>query len=361
MQQSPITQVGHLFTLVMGAKDALPLRAGEVVSATVLRVNPDNTAAVRVKDTVLAVQTEIPLEPGTTVSLRVERQENTIYLRLAGNSAEGADSVKNALLPLMNSFGKIGSGTESMARLVELLNALPASLKENLPEIAIINRFLVQVEQLSGATLKDAVQNGGVYFESKLRILALGIEADGTSADIEARNIITNDLKASLLRLKETFLSPTVLENARNTVRPDEMIDALNTVLRNIEYYQVQSKMTDSLQFFLPLVWKQLKDGEIILRESDRGKPGERCHSCTITLDLERAGKMRVDLLSQGGYVHINVSAENKAFSQVVQDASELLGQQFSKAGLRLGNLHVHHQDRIEFSGSSASGLSIRV
>jgi hypothetical protein len=234
--------------------------------------------------------------------LRVERQENAIYLRLAGNAVQSADAVKNSVLSALNEFGNMGSGTEAMARLVGLLKLLPLHIQENLSEIDIINRFLVQIDQLGGKTLQDVVRNGGVFFETKLRILALGMEADGTAADIEAGRIIANDLKASLLRLKDTFLSPVIMQCLKDTIRPDELSDALNTVLRNIEFCQLKSKLTDSLWFFLPLIWNELKDGEVILRESDQGRPGGNSYSCTISLDLDRAGKIRVNLLFQGGY-----------------------------------------------------------
>jgi hypothetical protein len=85
-------------------------------------------------------------------------------------------------------------------------------------------------------------------------------------------------------------------------------------VLRNIEFCQLQSKLSDSLQFFLPLVWQQLKDGEIIIREYDRGDPGELSYACTVNLDLERAGRVRVNLAYQSGQVQVTCAAENRSF-----------------------------------------------
>src|SRR3990172_1524478 len=306
MQGSPISQTGQVFTLSISGREVVPLRAGETVTAEVLHAGSDNTATIRLKNTSLDVQADVPLQKGDTLLLRVERQENAVYLRLAGNAVQSADAVKNSVLSALNEFGNMGSGTEAMARLVGLLKLLPRHIREDLSEIDIINRFLVQIDQLGGKTLQDVVRNGGVFFETKLRILALGMEADGTAADIEAGRIIANDLKASLLRLKDTFLSPVIMQCLKDTIRPDELSDALNTVLRNIEFCQLKSKLTDSLWFFLPLIWNELKDGEVILRESDQGRPGGNSYSCSISLDLDRAGKIRVNLLFQGGYVHVN-------------------------------------------------------
>lgn len=347
----------------MSGKEVFPLRAGEIVTAEVLNVGANNDVTVRLKNTVLDVQTDVPLQKGDTLTLRVERQENAIYLRLAGNAAEQqVGSVKGTILAALNRFEGLRPGTEGMAKLVDMLSKLPESLRQNLPEIDIISRFLLQIDNLSGKTMKDMVQNGGVFFETKLRILALGLEAEGAPADIEAGRIIANDLKASLLRLKDAFLAPAVLERLRSSVSPDEVLGALNTVLRNIEFYQLQSKLTDSLQFFLPLVWQELKDGEIIVREYDCGKPGERSYACTINLDLDRTGKVRVVLVYQAGCVHVTFVAENSGFSRLLQDGADVLEQQFRSLGLRLGHLAVHHEPKIRFQRNPADeGLSIRV
>jgi flagellar hook-length control protein FliK len=362
MQSSAISQSGHVLSLYASGREPLPLRAGEIVTADVLSVGSDNAATIRLKNTVLEVQTDVALKKGDTLTLRVEKQENTVYLRLAGNAFEQPDSVKSALVSALSGFEKLKPAAEGMARLVNLLSRLPEPLKENLPEVDIISRFLLQIEHLSANAMKDMVQNGGVFFETKLRVLALGLEAEGGAVDIEAGRIIAGDLKASLLRLKDTFLAPAVLEQVRSRISPDELLGALNTVLRNIEFYQLQSKLSDSLQFFLPLVWRQLKDGEIIVRQYDHGKPGERSYACTVNLDLERAGKVRVNLAYQAGYVHVTCAAENSAFSRLFQDGSDLLAGQFSASGLRLGHLAVHHEPQIDFRRNHApEGLSIRV
>jgi len=350
-----------MFTLTMGAKSAVSLRPGELVTATVLRLDDDAHAVVRIKNADLEVQTDVPLKTGETLTLRVERQENTVFLKLSGRATDEATSLKNAVLAALNKYEGLGSVTEGMTRLVDALNALPNAVRQSLPEIDIITRFLLQLDSLSGATLRNAVENGGVFFETKLRVLALGMEADGGGAYIEAGRIIAGDLKASLLRLKDAFLSPAVLEHVRGRVNSDALIGALNTVLRNIEYYQLQSKLTDTLQYFLPLVWKQLRDGELILREYDTGKPGERTYACTVNLDLERAGKVQASLLKQNGVVHVGCAAENAGFVGVLESGLDLLRERFNNAGLRAGQFTVRHRARLNFDDFQPDGLSIRI
>jgi hypothetical protein len=70
---------------------------------------------------------------------------------------------------------------------------------------------------------------------------------------------------------------------------------------------------------------------------------------------------VRIHLLSQGGYVHVACAAEKSEFARMLQDGAEALKQQFGAAGLRLGNLAVHHQPKIDFESVQPEGLSICV
>lgn len=362
MQNRAVSQSGgKSFTLVVSGSDAVSLRPGEIVTAEVLGLEGDHSVSIRLNDTVLSVRTDVPVQKGDVLSLRVEKQENFDYLRLAGSEAESADAARSDVPPAQGQPGNFMAGAETLVRLLDLLQGVPEELRGNMPEIAVMERFLLPLEQLSGKTLKDAVENGGVFFETKLRILAHGLEIDGPSADLEAKHIIANDLKAALLRLKDTLLRPGFLDLVANSgVDAKAVLDTLNGALKHIEFYQLQSKLTDSLQFYLPLVWKELKDGELILRESDRGQQNERSYSCSIHLDLEGAGRVRVNLLLQAGSVHVSCAAENNGLYGLLRNSSGMLEAQFKASGLRLGSLTIRHEDNVDFDTHRAAGLSIR-
>ncbi|HUJ19133.1 MAG TPA: flagellar hook-length control protein FliK [Nitrospirota bacterium] len=361
MQSSPVPPVGKNLALSVSGNDAFALKPGTEVKAEVVGIGPDNSVSIKVNDSVLTAQSEVQLQMGDLLSLRVERQESVIYLRLAGNTVETADNVKNAILPALENLQDLQPAAEWMLRLSGLLSRIPEDLRMNMPEVDMIDRFLIPLNKLTASALKEAVQDGGVFFETKLRILAMGMEADADAANIEAKHVITGDLKAALLRFKETLLQPGFDEfPSSNALDRKGLLEAVNGILRNIEYYQLQSKLTDSLQLFLPLVWKELRDGELILRQSDRGSPGERTFSCCINLDLERAGKVQVRLLLQAGSVHVSCAAENRTFSGLLQESSSLLEKQLESAGLRLGGLTIQHEARIDFAAHGPAGLSIR-
>jgi len=361
MQSNAVMPAGNKsFTLFISGNDSLSLRSGEVVKAEVLSIGPGNTASIRVNKAVLEVRTEVPVQKGELLTLRVEKQENIVSLRLAGGASDSTDPLISAVLPALKGFQDLAPGAVGLTRLVALLTMLPAGLRENMPEIGVAERALLAMDQLSGQALKDVIQNGGVFFETKLRILAYGMETEGSASDAAARHYIAGDLKAALLRLKETVLYPRFLdETAQSGVKTNDLLDALNGVLRNIEFYQLQSKLTDSLLFFLPLVWEALKDGELVMREVDRG-PGSRTSSCSIYLDLERAGRVRVNLLLRKHSLQVDCAAENDELCRLLRDNSGLLESRIESSGLRLGSLSIHHETTIDFETHRAAGISIR-
>jgi hypothetical protein len=107
-------------------------------------------------------------------------------------------------------------------------------------------------------------------------------------------------------------------------------------------------------------LWKDLKEGEVIMRESDRGGAGERSYSCSVLLDLERAGRVRATLLLQSGHLHVTCAAENRDFLRALNDGAPALADRFAAAGLRVAHLAIRHQETIDFGAHRGEGLSIR-
>ena len=61
-------------------------------------------ATVKLKNMVLNVQTDVVLRKGDALTLRVEKQENAIYLRIGGVACEQADPARNTVLPIMPTY-----------------------------------------------------------------------------------------------------------------------------------------------------------------------------------------------------------------------------------------------------------------
>jgi hypothetical protein len=359
---SSLTGSGLLILQIMGSH-APSLRAGEAVKAEVVSADTERNASIRVQGMVLPVTTELPVQRGDIFSLLVERQEDILYLRLAGTPEwTSGNSVKSPLLPVLERLRELRPAADALERLVDLLVQMPVQLRRSLPEIETMTRFLVPVDRLSARSLKDTVQQGGAFFETKLRILALGMEADGTDANIEARRIIAGDLKAGVLRLKDTMLQEGFFDAlAARGVRPADLLDAVNSVLRNIEFYQLKSKLTESLQFFLPLLWKELKDGELVLHAADRGTRDSRAFSCVINLHLEGIGRTQFNLLLKRGSLQVLGAVESSRFCNLLQENAAIFQKELESTGLHVAGLDFRQEKAIDFGERRAAGLTIRV
>lgn len=359
---TPAPHPGAISTLLIKATTSLRLEIGEVVKAEVLAI-ADNAVSVRIKNSVVKAKTDLSLKIGESILLRVEGRENEVRLRFLGRAEENLSSLKDTILSALNALKTAKPALQDLKTLGMLLNNTPQSVKEAVPELKVLEAFLASSEKLSGAILKETVQNSGVYLETKLRLQVVQQEAGGLpGGKSEGEALIRNDAKAALLKLGEALQKPDVAEQLQSRgIDAQGLRGAVENLLKNIEVSQLQSKLNDSLHVFLPFVWKELKDGEFIFRETEQGGRGERSHSCTLNLDLERAGKVSSHVLFLSGQVHVNITTENGAFSDLLERGAEMLRSQFASAGLSLGSLRVRHEPKVDFNAPPQEGLSIKV
>jgi len=361
MQLPPISQAGQDFNVIISPKNAIVLTLGEVVQAEVLTVT-DTAVAIRMKNTVLEARTNVPLKEGEIVSLLVEGKDNEIRLRLVRGREEDAGSLRNTVLSTLATLKGLRPAAEDVNALNALLKALPQGLKNTIPGMRALENLLPSLEGMSGSVLKNAVEGSGVYFETKLRLFAMVAGGDNGAAGLKPQAFSTGDMKAALLVLQESLGSKNILDRLlQSGVKTETLAAVVDDLLRNVESFQLQSRLNDTLQVFIPFVWQELKDGELIFRESDRDRVGEEAYSCTVNLDLERAGRISARVLLQSGQIYVDISSENDRFSQFLQEGADVLKIQFETAGIRLGNLSIRHQPQMNFKATPAGGLNIRI
>lgn len=359
MQIFPYSQTGHELSIVSGSKIPLALRIGEVVEAEVLNVT-ETSVAVRMKGTILEAQSNIPLRQGETILVRVDSNGNDIRLRLlqGGESA----SPKDMILAALNQLKGLKPAAEDIRMLAVFLKSMPESVKALLPQMAMIERMLPSLEQLSGSLLKQAIQNSGVFLETKLRIIAMGQGEAGQLIDKQTAGLLQNDLKAALLQLRAALGNDEIASRmAQAGLRQEALVSTVDGLLRTIEAFQFQSRMHDTLQLFLPLFWHELKDGEVIFRDSGGDQPGEQAYSCTVNLELERAGRLCGRLLLQGGGIHATLVTDNPNFHNLLQQHEGDLYRQFEAAGLKLESFFLDLDQSGDYRPSQTGRLNIKI
>ncbi len=361
MQIPSIPQTNQDSTLLVSAKNVPTLQEGEIVQAEVLTVT-DTAVAIRMKNSILEASTDLPLKQGEVLTMLVEEAGQDMRLRLIQEDGGGPASIKSTVLSALNALKELKPAAADMKVLSSFIEAMPQAVKESLPGLSVLEKMVVSVEDLSGSVLKAAVQDSGVLFEAKLRLLILGEGQEDTELNQKLQTLTSSDMKAALLSLREQLDNSTVANRLlQNGVSADTLTAAIDTVLKNIELLQLQSRLSDTLQVFVPFVWKDLKDGELVFRESDRDKPGEEAYSCTVNLDLERVGKTSARLLLQSGKIYADVLTEKEDFFQLLRDNAMLFRKQADAAGIKLAGFTIHHTTRIENKPPQAGGLNIHI
>ncbi|MFN3396640.1 MAG: flagellar hook-length control protein FliK, partial [Thermodesulfovibrionales bacterium] len=311
---------------------------------------------------------EVPLEIGQVLTLRVMDPLSDGRIRLQVARCESMEKTQGFLETKIQSIlqdleGMISGDLKGSARkfeimLAQILKALPedtsllppemrrgiadlllrslrsrGSINEKLSLLnSLINRegvdVRVNVENLLKSvdlqpSLRNIFENTGVLLETRLkRVLK------GESLEEGLSGLLKEDLKANLLKLKgEGLINKTV-----------------SNIVRDIETFQVLSKVTDSFYTFLPLIWRDLKDGDIMFRRGEL-KTGGNTFTCRINLKLERYGKLSVIVLLNNKNFFVSFVVENSDFKKLLEESKELLQSSFLKKGLNLKVINVIASD----------------
>ncbi|MBZ0158481.1 MAG: flagellar hook-length control protein FliK [Alphaproteobacteria bacterium] len=180
-------------------------------------------------------------------------------------------------------------------------------------------------------------------------------KAGGGRVD-QGETAVKNDLKAVLLRIKELLEekgqeilremgSQDKTGKGQGAPPPDQAVrnlaSQIDGLLRDIETFQLLSKTNDSFYTFLPVSWKELKEGEIEFKRGRGNSGGNTSCSCRIQLDLEQFGSLSVMVLLHNKEFYVSFHSDNADFKEQIGSGLEELKESFSRKGLRLTSAKV--------------------
>lgn len=344
------------------------LNTGEVIKAKVMNLLSSGYVSLKIKGSLISVKSEIPLEVGEVLTLKVKGplSDGSLGLQIISESIETTDSLKIRIQPLLQEIEGIISGgirdgskfdrllSQLLKSLHEDLSLLPSEMRERIVGLLLksllmrgdterlylnhISGSLSSVENLNERTLKILLENTGVLLEVRLKKV---VEGDNTD---EVVQVLKKDLKANLLKLTEEG-------------RADK---AFATIIKVIETFQVLSKVTDSFYTFLPPIWGEMRNGNIMLRKRE-DKRGDKTYACRIYLELERYGRLSVMVILHDKDFFISFVLEDPRFRKLLEDSKELLQGSFAEKGMNLKAINLILSDTESPWPYGAEGIDFRV
>lgn len=118
-----------------------------------------------------------------------------------------------------------------------------------------------------------------------------------------------DDMKAILLQLKEELSAKTDAKSA-------EILKQVDKILTQIDFYQLNSLITNSNYVYVPFFWEMLEDGSINIRKAENDK-----FYCQINLSLKDFGKVDLMLgLYDKNKMDLTIYAQRDHFKTAIRE-----------------------------------------
>ena len=211
---------------------------------------------------------------------------------------------------------------------------------------------------LNGNVVRAFVETSGVAFETKLKVAIL------RDPESVLRNIIAlqsdGDLKGLLLKLDNILKDPDMIQTLKQAgFKASDMSDMVEKFVKNIEFFQLTSKVNDMFYTFMPVLWEGLKDGEFLFKKINALN---HSYACDINLDLERLGKLSVSVTSMEKAFYVSFFIERPKVADIVTSEKKALQERFASQGLMLKAITINQKKKkIDFGKVQNRGVNIKI
>jgi hypothetical protein len=276
-------------------------------------------------------------------------------------------------------YSLTSQGQDIQNRISRLIGQIAEDMSAPLLVETLKERLLLSMDGLISSQLKAALENSGVVLEARIKAFIEGSHSMEQSGHGDGQKI-NKDLKAILLQLKEALgqeeggAQDGFLQKAAGFGKHDkgEILQGqqrvafeVNSLLKDLEIFQFLSKVSDSFWTFLPVQWKELRNGDLVFKR--RTAPnGDASYSCGIHLDLGEMGLVSVFIVSQFKDFIITFNIDHPGLSALVDSHLTELKENFEAAGLFARNISLLNRsekipDPFEYTGPGETLISIRI
>jgi hypothetical protein len=395
-----------LLTIERTSQKSVFLKPGDLIKGEIIEIMPSGDIILKIKGKLIKARAEVALEKGLLGLFKVldhKLDTNILRLQFIGYSkeeiAKGSKSSHNIKEGVL---ANLAQQLEELARAknlntlkikklyLELLKALPSDVN-TLPEVVkaefknllqfvlraggksigerlgafinqipddIKNRFSLEglkndriIGGKEGALeLKNAIQNAGVTLEAKLKAFLKQIQKRGDGLDKDdiqnlVNSLFKDDLKVNLLRLRQFIEDRGYV---KESFSGKELLKWVDGLLKDIETFQILSKITDSLYTFLPITWEGLKDGEMAFKKTKTDYQDD-IYLCKVKIEFEKFGDLVIMVLMYKWDFFVSFKTKDPGFFELLRLHIDELKDTFKTGGLNLKSIKVIDSDDSSF------------
>ncbi|ADN09396.1 flagellar hook-length control protein FliK [Sulfurimonas autotrophica] len=210
--------------------------------------------------------------------------------------ATTSDTAQNKLLlELLKNNPTLKSLSNANTTIKELIQTLkqeknPLSLEKTL------ENFLTNIKEINPKELKTKMQTSGLFLESNIKNTQ------------NPKELFSSDIKALLLKAHDELANST-------QTNKQEILKHIDKLLLQIDYNQLVSHLSNASSLYIPYEWKDLKDGNITLKNAKDDR-----FFCDIHLNLKSYGELDLRLaLFQNDQLNININTKSEALKSILQ------------------------------------------
>ena len=147
------------------------------------------------------------------------------------------------------------------------------------------------------------------------------IQEQTSNAKTESK--ISHDMKSILLQMQDEISS-------KNDIKNSEISKQVDKLLTQIDFYQLNSLVTNSNYVYVPFFWDMLEDGSISMKKKDEEK-----FYCQINLTLKEFGKVDLMLsLYDKNKLDLTIYAQKEEFKTEIRENMQKLKIALNNANL---------------------------
>ena len=233
-------------------------------------------------------------------------------------------TTNNTLLTLVKNnptLKNLGASAQTINDIIAILKAE----KNPLPIEKRLQKFFVDIKELTGSVLKEKIQNSGLFLESKLKQ-----SAQLTTLSKEPIQEIKNsDLKAILHTAKE--------ELSKLAQPKTQLLQQIDKLALQIDHAQLLSHLSNANALYLPFSWDAMKEGHVSIKKENPQK-----FTVEIDLNLKEYGALNLKLaLYDTNQLNLHIYTQNKALQALIKEniaelRANLISQQITPREIRL-------------------------